>query len=109
VNSRAMRISKSKYIAGVQCLKRLYLQVHEPGLAAKPDDPLKRYCKGPRVVRKNNWLIVESRLVSLLELLNGFPRFRHQLRQCSRLSNPQPNLVRQASLTVRFEVTRLSR
>jgi hypothetical protein len=32
-----MRISKSKFVAGVQCLKRLYLQVHEPGLAAKPD------------------------------------------------------------------------
>jgi predicted RecB family nuclease len=31
------RISKSKFVAGVQCLKRLYLQVHEPGLAAGPD------------------------------------------------------------------------
>ena len=25
-------ISKSKYMAGVQCLKRLYLLVHEPQL-----------------------------------------------------------------------------
>jgi hypothetical protein len=32
-----MRISKSKYIAGCQCLKRLYFQVHEPGLAVEPD------------------------------------------------------------------------
>src|ERR1039458_96069 len=32
-----MRISKSKFVAGVQCLKRLYWQVHEPGLAAEPD------------------------------------------------------------------------
>src|ERR1039458_1699659 len=32
-----MRISKSKFVAGVQCLKRLYWQVHEPGLAAAPD------------------------------------------------------------------------
>jgi hypothetical protein len=32
-----MRISKSKFVAGVQCLKRLYLQVHEPELAAGPD------------------------------------------------------------------------
>jgi predicted RecB family nuclease len=32
-----MRISKSKFIAGVQCLKRLYWQVHEPELAAEPD------------------------------------------------------------------------
>jgi hypothetical protein len=32
-----MRISKSNYVAGVQCLKRLYLQVHDPELAAQPD------------------------------------------------------------------------
>jgi predicted RecB family nuclease len=32
-----MRISKSKFVAGCQCLKRLYLQVHSPELAAKPD------------------------------------------------------------------------
>jgi hypothetical protein len=32
-----MRISKSKFCAGVQCLKRLYLLVHEPELAAEPD------------------------------------------------------------------------
>jgi hypothetical protein len=32
-----MRISKSKFMASVQCLKRLYLLVHEPQLAAPPD------------------------------------------------------------------------
>src|SRR5438552_17915929 len=32
-----MKISKSKFVAGVQCLKRLYLLVHEPELAAQPD------------------------------------------------------------------------
>ena len=32
-----MRISKSKFCAGVQCLKRLYLLVHEPELGAQPD------------------------------------------------------------------------
>src|SRR5271169_4248284 len=32
-----MRISKSKYVAGCQCVKRLYWQVHEPELAAEPD------------------------------------------------------------------------
>src|ERR1017187_10795207 len=32
-----MRISKSKFVAGVQCLKRLYWQVHDPELAAEPD------------------------------------------------------------------------
>ena len=33
----SMRISKSKFCAGVQCLKRLYLLVHEPEIAAEPD------------------------------------------------------------------------
>jgi predicted RecB family nuclease len=33
----SMRISKTKFVAGCQCLKRLYLQVHGPELAAKPD------------------------------------------------------------------------
>jgi hypothetical protein len=32
-----VRLSKSKFIAGCQCLKRLYLQVHEPRLAEGPD------------------------------------------------------------------------
>src|SRR6516165_241615 len=33
----SMKISKSRFVAGVQCLKRLYLQVHQPELAAEPD------------------------------------------------------------------------
>src|SRR5438309_6932537 len=32
-----MKISKLKFVAGCQCLKRLYLLVHEPELAEKPD------------------------------------------------------------------------
>jgi hypothetical protein len=32
-----IKISKSKFIAGVQCLKRMYWQVHQPELAAEPD------------------------------------------------------------------------
>jgi predicted RecB family nuclease len=32
------KLSKSKFIAGCQCLKRLYLQVHEPDLASEPDE-----------------------------------------------------------------------
>jgi len=32
-----VRISKSRFVAGVQCLKRLYWQVHEPELATRPD------------------------------------------------------------------------
>ena len=34
---RHMRISKSKFVAGCQCLKRLYWQVHSPELAEQPD------------------------------------------------------------------------
>jgi predicted RecB family nuclease len=33
-----MLITKSKFVAGVQCLKRLYLMVHQPQLAAEPDE-----------------------------------------------------------------------
>ena len=33
----SIRISKTKFIAGCRCLKRLYLRVHEPELAAEPD------------------------------------------------------------------------
>jgi predicted RecB family nuclease len=32
-----VRLSKSRFLAGCQCLKRLYLQAHEPELAAEPD------------------------------------------------------------------------
>lgn len=34
--------SKSRFLAGLQCPKRLYLQVHQPGLIATPDDPAGR-------------------------------------------------------------------
>src|SRR5438552_15559606 len=33
-----MRVSKSKFIAGVQCLKRLYFQVHRPEMAARSSE-----------------------------------------------------------------------
>jgi hypothetical protein len=33
-----MWLSKSKLIAGWQCLKRLYLEVHQPELAGEPDE-----------------------------------------------------------------------
>jgi hypothetical protein len=32
-----MRISKSKFMAGRQCLKCLYFEVHQPELATEPD------------------------------------------------------------------------
>jgi hypothetical protein len=33
-----IKLSKSRFVAGCQCLKRLYLQVHQPTLAAEPDE-----------------------------------------------------------------------
>ena len=34
---KAPRLSKSKFLSGIQCHKRLYLEVHHPSLATKPD------------------------------------------------------------------------
>jgi len=34
---KAPRLSKSKFLSGLQCHKRLYLDVHHPSLATKPD------------------------------------------------------------------------
>jgi hypothetical protein len=33
-----MLITKSRFVAGAQCLKRLYLAVHSPELAMQPDE-----------------------------------------------------------------------
>ncbi len=33
-----MRLSKSRFVSGVICLRRLYWQVHEPKLATEPDE-----------------------------------------------------------------------
>jgi predicted RecB family nuclease len=33
-----IRISKSKFVAGIQCAKRLYFQVHQPELAEEADE-----------------------------------------------------------------------
>jgi hypothetical protein len=33
-----LMLTKSKFVAGCQCLKRLYFQVHQPEVAAEPDD-----------------------------------------------------------------------
>src|SRR3989442_2699052 len=37
VVAASMKISKSKFVAGVQCLKRLYWQMHEPELATEKE------------------------------------------------------------------------
>ncbi len=33
----AVRLSKSKFLSGLQCHKRLYLEIHDPELAGRPD------------------------------------------------------------------------
>jgi hypothetical protein len=38
VRAPSVRLSKSKFLAGSQCHKRLYLEVHQPGLATPPDE-----------------------------------------------------------------------
>jgi len=37
VDHTQTKISKSQFMSGVQCLKRLYWQVHEPDLSSEPD------------------------------------------------------------------------
>lgn len=37
VTRSAYRLSKSRFLSGLQCHKRLYLEVHAPALATKPD------------------------------------------------------------------------
>src|ERR671923_2592537 len=32
------RLSKSKFLSGLQCHKRLYLEIHAPELATEPDE-----------------------------------------------------------------------
>ena len=33
-----LRLSKSRFLAGLQCAKRLYLQIHAPELASEVDE-----------------------------------------------------------------------
>ena len=35
--AKTTRLSKSKFLSGLQCHKRLYFEVHQPALATKPD------------------------------------------------------------------------
>ena len=37
---KKVNLSKSKFLAGLQCLKRLYLQCYQRELAGKPDEKL---------------------------------------------------------------------
>jgi hypothetical protein len=47
-----MRLSKSRFTTGLQCHKRLYLQVHQPELAAQPDESQQaRFDQGTEVGR----------------------------------------------------------
>ena len=47
-----IRLSKSKFVAGVQCLKRLYFQIHQPQLAGETDEAQEaRFDEGHEVGR----------------------------------------------------------
>jgi len=37
-NTATLRLSKSKFLSGLQCRKRLYLAIHSPELATEPDE-----------------------------------------------------------------------
>lgn len=37
---KTFRLSKSKYLSGLQCQKRIYLEIHEPELAAERDEAM---------------------------------------------------------------------
>jgi|SRR5208337_660216 len=50
MSKNTIRISKSKFVAGVQCLKRLYLEVHQPELAGEPDEASKAVMEQGRQV-----------------------------------------------------------
>ena len=45
-----IKLSKSRFVAGVQCLKRLYWQVHQPELAAEPEAAAEAVIKQGREV-----------------------------------------------------------
>jgi hypothetical protein len=59
-----MRLSKSRYIAGLQCHKRLYLLIHQPELAAEPDENAQaRFDQGLEVGRLARGMFPEGVLV----------------------------------------------
>ena len=59
-----VRLSKSKFVAGVQCLKRLYLQIYQPELAGEIDDEQEsRFEQGHEVGRLAQTAFPEGVLV----------------------------------------------
>jgi hypothetical protein len=46
-----MLLTKTRFVAGAQCHKRLYLSVFEPELAAQPDDSDQSIIEQGRQVR----------------------------------------------------------
>jgi hypothetical protein len=55
-----IRISKSKFVAGIQCLKRLYFQVHQPELAEEADEGQEsRLEQGPGSLRAQRKVLAQ--------------------------------------------------
>jgi hypothetical protein len=62
-NPNGHRISKSKFVAGVQCLKRLYLQKHQPELSTVSDAQQQRMDEGTFVGALARGLYPEGLLI----------------------------------------------
>jgi predicted RecB family nuclease len=84
-----IKLSKSKFVAGCQCSKRLYLQVHEPELAAEAD-------------RASEAIIEQGREVGMLARrlfpggieVNGSAGLKQAIRETEQLiTNPEISAV----------------
>ncbi|MEJ2007193.1 MAG: DUF2779 domain-containing protein [Acidobacteriota bacterium] len=89
-----MRLSKSRFVAGLQCHKRLYLLVHEPELVGEPDQRMQaRFDQGIEVGRFARELFQEGVLVE-----TGDGELREALSETSRL-------MAEGKILVIFEAT----
>jgi len=73
-----MGLSKSAFIAGWQCLKRLYLKVHQPELAKEPDEQSMAAIERGREVGKwarkmfpGGVLIAAGQTMNFVDLVNA--------------------------------------
>jgi hypothetical protein len=56
------RLSKSKILSGIQCPKRLYLEVHHPELAVEDEELARRFSIGHQVGEVAQQLCPEGNL-----------------------------------------------
>jgi predicted RecB family nuclease len=83
------RLSKSKFVAGCQCLKRLYLQVHDPELAAEPDEATEAIIEQGREVG----MLARQLFPGGIEV-NGSAGLKQALRETEQLiANPEISAI----------------